>query len=114
MIVGSSDRHVTKLEGGLLSSAYVLGTAVTYTVAGVIAGATGDQLQAYFQHPAAIVTFGTLLGFLALSMFGFTSCNCRRSCNPSCISTRPTSTSRPGTPRSARSSACSAWGWSRR
>jgi len=71
VIVGSSDRHVTKLEGGLLSSAYVLGTAVTYTVAGVIAGATGDQLQAYFQHPAAIVTFGTLLGFLALSMFGF-------------------------------------------
>ncbi len=71
VIVGSSDRHVTKLEGGLLSSAYVLGTAVTYTVAGVIAGTTGDQLQAYFQHPAAIVTFGTLLGFLALSMFGF-------------------------------------------
>src|SRR3989344_2291812 len=71
VIVGSSDRHVTKLEGGLLSSAYVLSTAVTYTVAGVIAGTTGDQLQAYFQHPAAIVTFGTLLGFLALSMFGF-------------------------------------------
>ena len=71
VIVGSSDRHVTKLEGGMLSSAYVLGTAVTYTVAGVIAGATGDQLQAYFQHPAAIVTFSALLGFLALSMFGF-------------------------------------------
>ncbi len=71
VIVGSSDRHVTKLEGGLLSSAYVLGTAVTYTIAGVIAGATGEQLQAYFQHPAAIVTFGAVLGFLALSMFGF-------------------------------------------
>ena len=71
VIVGSSDRHVTKLEGGMLSSAYVLGTAVTYTVAGVIAGATGDQLQAYFQHPAAIVTFSAVLGFLALSMFGF-------------------------------------------
>lgn len=71
VIVGSSDRHVTKLEGGLLSSAYVLGTAVTYTVAGVIAGATGDQLQAYFQHPAAIITFSVVLSFLALSMFGF-------------------------------------------
>ena len=70
VIVGSSDRHVTKLEGGLLSSAYVLGTAVTYTVAGVVA-ATGDQLQAYFQHPVAIVTFSAVLGFLALSMFGF-------------------------------------------
>jgi len=71
VIVGSSDRHVTKLEGGLLSSAYVLGTAVTYTVAGVLAGATGEQLQAYFQHPAALVTFSVVLGFLALSMFGF-------------------------------------------
>ena len=71
VIVGSSDRHVTKLEGGMLSSAYVLGTAVTYTIAGVLAGASGDQLQAYFQHPAAIITFSGVLFFLALSMFGF-------------------------------------------
>jgi thiol:disulfide interchange protein DsbD len=71
VIVGSSDRHVTKLEGGLLSGAYVLGTAVTYTVAGVLAGATGEQLQAYFQHPAALVIFSAILGFVALSMFGF-------------------------------------------
>ena len=71
VIVGSSDRHVTKLEGGLLSAAYVLGTAVTYTVAGVLAGATGEQLQAYFQHPAALVAFSAILSFLALSMFGF-------------------------------------------
>ncbi len=71
VIVGSSDRHVTKLEGGLMSASYVLGTAVTYTVAGVLAGATGEQLQAYFQHPAALVIFSAILGFLALSMFGF-------------------------------------------
>ncbi len=71
VIVGSSDRHVTKLEGGLMSASYVFGTAVTYTVAGVLAGATGEQLQAYFQHPAALVIFSAILGFLALSMFGF-------------------------------------------
>jgi len=71
VIVGSSDRHVTKLEGGMLSSAYVLGTAVTYTLAGVLAGASGDQLQAYFQHPVAIFSFSAVLVFLALSMFGF-------------------------------------------
>lgn len=71
VIVGSSDRHVTKLEGGMLSGAYVLGTAITYTAAGVLAGATGEQLQAYFQHPAALVIFSAILGFLALSMFGF-------------------------------------------
>jgi thiol:disulfide interchange protein DsbD len=70
-IVGSSDRHLTKLEGGLLSSAYVLGTATTYTVAGAIAGATGEQLQAYFQNPWALGVFALLFALLALSMFGF-------------------------------------------
>jgi thiol:disulfide interchange protein DsbD len=69
-IVGTSDRHVTKLEGGLLSTAYVLGTATTYTVAGVLAGATGEQLQAYLQNPWAIGTFAVLLALLAASMFG--------------------------------------------
>src|SRR3989344_2684646 len=47
IIVGAQGTHVTKLRGGLLSYAYVLGTALTYTVAGAVAGATGDQLQAY-------------------------------------------------------------------
>ncbi|MCK7580780.1 MAG: hypothetical protein MZV65_37540 [Chromatiales bacterium] len=35
-----------------------------------VAGATGGQLQAYFQNPWAIGTFATLLVLLALSMFG--------------------------------------------
>ncbi len=72
VIVGSAkDRHITKLEGGLMSSAYVLGTAVTYTIAGVIAGATGEQLQAYFQSPWMLGTFAALFAVLSLSMFGF-------------------------------------------
>ncbi len=70
-IVGSGDKHITKLKGGLLSLSYVLGTAVTYTVAGVIAGATGEQLQAHFQNIWAIGTFSILFVLLALSMFGF-------------------------------------------
>jgi thiol:disulfide interchange protein DsbD len=71
VIVGSADRHVTKLEGGSLSLAYVLGTAVTYTAAGVLAGLSGDQLQAHFQNPWAIGLASALFGLLALSMFGF-------------------------------------------
>ncbi len=71
VIVGSSDRRVTKLEGGLLSGAYVLGTAVTYTAAGVIAGATGEQLQAYFQNVWAIGFLAAVFVTLSLSMFGF-------------------------------------------
>jgi thiol:disulfide interchange protein DsbD len=71
VIVGTEGTHLTKLRGGLLSYSYVLGTSLTYTVAGAVAGATGDQLQAYFQTPWAIGTFATLLVLLSLSMFGF-------------------------------------------
>jgi thiol:disulfide interchange protein DsbD len=72
VIVGSAkDRHISKLEGGMMSTAYVLGTAATYTLAGVIAGATGEQLQAYFQNPVALGVFATIFVLLALSMFGF-------------------------------------------
>lgn len=71
IIVGAEGTHVTKLRGGLLSYSYVLGTALTYTGAGAVAGATGDQLQAYFQTPWAIGTFAVLLVLLSLSMFGF-------------------------------------------
>ncbi|MHB8345612.1 MAG: protein-disulfide reductase DsbD [Acidiferrobacterales bacterium] len=71
VIVGQSDRNVTKLRTGMLSLSYVLGTATTYTVAGALAGATGLQLQAYFQNPYAISLFSAIFVFLALSMFGF-------------------------------------------
>ena len=70
IIVGQG-AQLSKWRGGLLSGMYVLGTAVTYTVAGVLAGATGDQLQAYFQNVWAIGLFALLFVLLALSMFGF-------------------------------------------
>lgn len=71
VIVGQGDTHLSKFRGGLLSYSYVLGTAVTYTAAGVLAGLSGEQLQSYFQNPWAIGTFSTLLVLLALSLFGF-------------------------------------------
>ena len=71
IIVGAEGTHLTKLRGGLLSYSYVLGTSLSYTVAGAVAGATGEQLQAYFQTPWAIGTFAAILALLSLSMFGF-------------------------------------------
>lgn len=71
VIVGQGNTHLSKLRGGLLSYSYVLGTAVTYTVVGIFAGYSGDQLQAYFQNPWAIGAFSALLVVLALSLFGF-------------------------------------------
>lgn len=70
IIVGSGEK-LSKLRGGLLSYSYVLGTAATYTIGGVLAGITGDQLQAYFQNAWTIGIFSAVLVLLALSMFGF-------------------------------------------
>ncbi len=69
-IIAGQGQAITNKKGGVLATTYVLGTAVTYTVAGVLAGATGDQLQAYFQNIWAIGTISLILVLLALSMFG--------------------------------------------
>jgi thiol:disulfide interchange protein DsbD len=50
---------------------YVLAMAVTYTVAGVLAGLFGQNLQAAFQNPWIISGFVLIFILLALSMFGF-------------------------------------------
>jgi thiol:disulfide interchange protein DsbD len=71
IIVGQGGEKITKLRGGTLALTYVLGTSFTYTIAGAVAGATGEQLQAYFQNVWAIGIFSALLVLLALSMFGF-------------------------------------------
>jgi len=53
-----------------LSLVYVLANAVVFTIAGVIAGLLGANLQVAFQTPWVIVTFAALFVALALSMFG--------------------------------------------
>ena len=70
VLVGAEGTRLTKWRGGLLSYTYVLGTALTYATAGAVAGATGEQLHAYFQNPWAIGIFSGLLVVFALSMFG--------------------------------------------
>jgi thiol:disulfide interchange protein DsbD len=69
-IVVGQGGGVTRLRGGGLASIYVLGTAVTYVAIGVVAGLTGEQLQAYFQNVWAIGLVSALLVLMALSMFG--------------------------------------------
>jgi len=59
-----------RLRGGAISVAYVLGTAATYAAIGAVAGATGEQLQAYFQNIWAIGLISIILTLMALSMFG--------------------------------------------
>ncbi|HEX5329861.1 protein-disulfide reductase DsbD [Sulfuricurvum sp.] len=53
----------------LLSLVYVLSMAVAYTIAGVLAGLFGANLQAAFQTPWIITAFALIFVLLSLSMF---------------------------------------------
>jgi len=67
-IVGQSGTGRGRTTG--LSVVYVLGTVATYAVIGAVAGATGEQLQAYFQNIWAIGAIAVVLSLMAMSMFG--------------------------------------------
>ncbi|MBU0656116.1 MAG: protein-disulfide reductase DsbD [Gammaproteobacteria bacterium] len=69
IIVGQ--KNLTPRKAFFLSLAYVLAMALTYTVAGVLAGVFGQNLQAMFQNPWVLGIFSTIFVLLALSMFGF-------------------------------------------
>lgn len=70
IIVGQGKRLTTRRAFGL-SLSYVLASAATYTIFGVLAGLFGSNLQAFFQEPWVIVTFSGIFVLLACSMFGF-------------------------------------------
>ena len=69
-IIAGQGNNLTRLRGGNLAIQYVLGTSVTYACMGALAGATGEQLQAYFQNAWAIGFLSALLFVMALSLFG--------------------------------------------
>ncbi|MCO4845581.1 MAG: protein-disulfide reductase DsbD [Sulfurovum sp.] len=69
-IIAGQGEDVTKTKAVMLAVAYVLGTAVTYAIMGALAGATGEQLQSYFQNVWAIGAISIVFVLMALSMFG--------------------------------------------
>ena len=69
IIIGQGESISTK-KAVSLSLAYVLGTALTYTIMGALAGATGEQLQSYFQNVWVIGGMSMVFLLMALSMFG--------------------------------------------
>ncbi len=70
IIIGKK-AHVTRLHAFNLSLAYTLGMCLTYTLAGVAAGLSGQMLSAALQTPWALGFGATIFVLLALSMFGF-------------------------------------------
>jgi len=72
LIAGHSTVHggVSTSRAFALSSVYVLANAAVFTVAGVVAGLLGANLQIAFQTPWVIFAFAALFVALALSSFG--------------------------------------------
>jgi thiol:disulfide interchange protein DsbD len=70
-IIAGQGENMTAARAFWLSLVYVLAMAVTYTVAGILAGLFGQNLQAWFQNPWILGVFIAVFIALALSMFGF-------------------------------------------
>lgn len=70
LIISQGDGITTK-KAFALSLVYVLSMAVAYTIAGVLAGLFGANLQAALQVPWVVYSFSFIFVALAFSMFGF-------------------------------------------
>ncbi len=69
-IIAGDGEKTTPARGFALSLAYVMGMALTYTVAGAVFALAGRQAQAFFQQTWIIVVFALLFVALSLAMFG--------------------------------------------
>jgi thiol:disulfide interchange protein DsbD len=70
IIVGRGHK-ITKSHAFFLSLAYVLGMAITYAIAGVAAGFSGNLISNALQTPWVLGSFAAIFVVLSLSMFGF-------------------------------------------
>ena len=70
IIVGQKG-EVTTRKALIMSIVFVLAMSVTYSVAGVLAGYFGENLQVLFQTPWVLVLFSLVFVALAFSMFGY-------------------------------------------
>ncbi|QOP45505.1 protein-disulfide reductase DsbD [Sulfurimonas paralvinellae] len=70
VIISQGEGLTTKKAFGL-SLVYVLAMAVAYTIAGVLAGLFGSNLQAALQTPWVVYSFAGIFVVLAFSMFGY-------------------------------------------
>ncbi len=70
IIIGQG-KEITTAKAFSISLVYVLSISIVYTIAGVLAGLFGENLQTAFQNPWILSTFAGVFILLALSMFGF-------------------------------------------
>jgi thioredoxin:protein disulfide reductase len=70
-IIVGKNAHVSRGKAFTLSLAYTLGMCLTYTLAGVAAGLSGQLLSSALQTPAALIAGALIFVVLSFSMFGF-------------------------------------------
>lgn len=70
-IIIGKNAHVSRLHAFNLSLAYTMGMCLTYTLAGIAAGLSGQMLSTALQTPWALSFGAFVFAVLALSMFGF-------------------------------------------
>lgn len=70
-IIAGQGSNIDTRKAFMMSVVYVLAMAITYTLAGVFAGLSGENIQIWFQNPWVLSSFALIFILLALSMFGF-------------------------------------------
>jgi len=70
IIVGQGT-EITRKKSFTLSVVYVLGMTIMYTIAGMLAGLTGELLSSAFQNPWVLGGSALVFVLLSFSMFGF-------------------------------------------
>ena len=71
IVKASKNENMSATKGFILSLIYVLSMSIAYTIAGIIAGLFGANLQIILQNPYVIVAFAMIFVLLAFSMFGY-------------------------------------------
>ncbi len=70
-IIAGQGNNLSTKHGFMLSMSYVQGMAITYAGLGLVVASAGVKFQAYFQHPAVLISLSLLFVLLSLSMFGW-------------------------------------------
>jgi len=70
-LIISQGKGLTTKKAFALSLTYVVSMAIAYTIAGILAGLFGANLQAALQTPWVVYSFSFIFVALAFSMFGF-------------------------------------------
>ena len=69
----NNDGQMSASRGFFLSLVYVLSMAAAYTIAGILAGLFGANIQAMLQNPYVLIGFAAIFVTLAFSLFGYFS-----------------------------------------